>query len=156
MKNYGSRYAVLVGLPAGIVVSSLMLFVSLFPPIDLLIYAAGFQSIWHPLALLSILVVYTYALWKAGKNIVPSLNKNGFKLALVSLRFTAMVNIYLYALILLIFIVGAIFSGEARELFLRLPIAALALLAFFTPMTLFTSITIGLLIVHLTRKKIPI
>lgn len=156
MKNYGSRYALLIGLPAGLAVSSFLFFISLFPPLDILLFAAGFQVLWHPLALLSIVGVYAYALWKSGKTITPSLLKNRFKLALTSLRFTAMVNIHLYVLILLIFVVGAITHGEARDLIFRLPIAALVLLVFFIAATLFTTITVGLLIVHLTQKKIKL
>lgn len=159
MKNrdkIGSWTSVLIGLPFGFIFSFSVLYLSLFPFIDMGVFLIGGSLFWHPLIWAGVLPVsFVFLLWTAGKKINKHLEKK-YSIIWTSFLFTLFVNSWLFGLILLIFIIGRFFfSPMLFSETSNIPVTAI-FLTFFTYLfsTAFTSLTIGLLIVSITKNRI--
>jgi len=156
--NTGSKIALIFGIPIGLTFSFFVLLISLFPPIDFALAFTGGRLFWFPIINCIIIpATFIYLLWKGGKNIHKHLNLN-YSIIKSSFLFTLYINVRLFLLLFLIFLIGGIFfnpaseviSGKVFTIFIGLGIT----ISTFIIATLFTTFTIGILIVTNTRKRI--
>jgi hypothetical protein len=153
-EKIGSRTALLIGLPIGITFSFLVLFISLFAPLDIGIGFIGGRLFWHPIIWAAI-IPFTFGLllWKAGQRIKRHLDKD-YSILKTSFYFTLFVNTYFFGLILLIFIIGGLlFNAVSNFSFSTFGIAFGLTTSIYVGATVFTTFTIGLLIVYITKKR---
>jgi hypothetical protein len=156
LEKIGSRTALLIGLPIGMIFSFAVLFISLFPMFDFGLALIGGKLFWHPIIWGGLIPLsFTFLLWIAGKKIKGHLSRN-YSTLKISFLFTLYVNSRLFGLLLLIFIVGDLFFNIIQPLSLsniNLVAIGLTILTFIAA-TAFTTVTIGLLIVIITKRKI--
>lgn len=154
--NIGSWIALLIGLPFGTFFSLLILFLSLFPILDIVIAIIGGRLFWHPIIWEGVIpITFTILLWIAGGKIKKHLDKN-YSVLMTSFLFTFFVNSWLFGLFLLIFLVGGLFFNPLQsDGFSRFSLIAI-FLTFFTYIfsTALTTFTLGLLIVTITKHKL--
>ena len=154
--KYGSKVALMIGLPIGTLFSLGVLVLSLFPMLDLFIYGGGGGVFWHPLVWgLIIPVTFTYLLWKAGGNIERYFSKK-YSTLKASFLFTLFVNSWLFLLISLVFLVGLLYYGIGEhQSFLDVFVEGFGIIiCCYLIMTLLTTISVGLVIVAITEKKL--
>ncbi len=151
IENIGGISALIIGLPIGFIFSAFTLYISLFPMFDFGIAFLGGKLFWSPIIWGGIIpLTYILLLWRAGKKIHSNINK-GYSVFKCSFLFTLFVNVRLLILVKLIFIIGGVlnnFEGKLELIGISLILTAL----FFTIATLFTTLTIGLGIIKLTKK----
>jgi hypothetical protein len=156
LDKIGSRTALFVGLPIGTIFSSMVLILSLFPVFDFGFVLIGGKLFWHPLIWAGIIpLTFVFLLWKAGGKIKKHLDEKHSILS-TSLKFTIFVNSWLFGLIFLNFIVGGLFFSFLQpnsSVYLNLIAFALTILIYLVS-TILTTVTIGLLIVIITKKRI--
>lgn len=152
----GSKISLLVGLPIGTIFSLTVLVISLFPMLDFGLATIGGGLFWFPIIWAGLIpITFIFLLWTAGKKIKGHLDKN-YSIIKASFLFTLFVNSWLFGLILLIFIIGGLFFNPSKTFSLsNISVLAvvLTILTFITA-TVLTSVTIGLLIVTITKNKI--
>ena len=156
LDKIGSRTALLVGLPIGTIFSLTVLAMSLFPMLDFGLAIIGGGLFWFPLVWAGLIPsTFIVLLWSAGKKIKVHLDKN-YSLIKTSFLFTLFVNSWLFGLILLIFIIGGLFFSPIQTVaFSNISIVAIGLTIFsYVIATALTTLTIGLLIVTITKNKI--
>ncbi len=146
----GSWTAILIGFPLGIIFSWTVLYISLFPMVDIGLLIIGGRLFWHPIIWAGIIpIVFMFLLWKAGDKIKMHLQR-GYAVLKTSFLFT------LYILALLI--IGRLFFSPTQEPISSFSIITLTTIAitFFTYLisTVITALTIGLLVVTITKNKI--
>lgn len=151
----GSRTALLIGLPIGLMFSFTILVISLFPMVDIGLAAIGGRLFWHPIIWAGLIpIIFTFLLWKAGQRINVHLDKN-YSVIKISFLFTLFINSRLFTLILLIFLIGGLFSNVVGTFSLFSFGVALGLTIFtFITATVFTTFTVGMLIVTIAKRKI--
>ncbi len=155
-EKIGACTALLIGLPCGIFFSLAILYISLFPMLDLGLAVIGGRLFWHPVIWAGLIpATFILLLWKAGKKIRTHLDKK-YSLLQTSFQFTLFVNSWLFGLIVLIFMIsGLFFSLNKISLFSHINLIAIGLTASaYIISTAFTTLTIGLLIVKITKNKI--
>jgi hypothetical protein len=156
LDRVGSWTALLIGLPIGLAFSFFVLFISLFPLLDFGLAIIGGGLFWHPIVWGGLIpLTFAFLLWTAGKRIKSHLDKN-YSTIKTSFLFTLFVNSWLFGLLLAMFIIGGLFFNIAPTVsFSNISIVAIGLtiLTFITATGL-TSVTIGLLIVTITKNKI--
>lgn len=152
----GSKYALLIGLPIGLTFSALVLFASLFPPLNFAIFMTNLNGFWHPLVWAGIIPIsYMYLLWHEGGKISNYLQTKS--IFVTSFIFTLKLNLKLFAIILLIGLFSVLFFGVSTVLesqLLTLLFVTIAIILTFIFATLLTTFSISLIIVKLTQNKI--
>lgn len=103
----GSRISLLICLPPGLVFSFCVFMISLFPPFDIALMFGGGGLFWFPGSII-IPLTFVYLLWKGGRKIVKSLNRNRSILR-TSFSFSLYVNSNLFLIIAIIWAISAIF-----------------------------------------------
>lgn len=156
--NVGSKVALIFGIPIGLTFSIFVLVVSLFPPIDIALAFTGGGLFWFPVVnCLIIPATFVYLLWKSGKRIHKHLDLN-YSALKTSFLFTLYINLRLFLLLFLIFLFGGVFFTPEPKIissqFLTAAIGFGLTATTFIIATLFTTFTIGLLIVTITKKRI--
>ncbi len=158
LDNIGSWTALVIGLPIGLLFAFAVLYTSLFPMLDFGLAVIGGKLFWHPIIWGGIFpICFGLLLWIAGKRIKGQLDKNISTLK-TSYLFTFFVNSWLFGLILTIFIIGGFFFNiTEKSSFFNISFFAIGLtiLAFFIS-TALTTVTIGMLIVTITRNIISV
>ncbi len=154
----GSWTAILIGFPLGIIFSWTVLYISLFPMVDIGLLIIGGRLFWHPIIWAGIIpIVFMFLLWKAGDKIKMHLQR-GYAVLKTSFLFTLYINSWLFALILALLIIGRLFFSPTQEPISSFSIITLTTIAitFFTYLisTVITALTIGLLVVTITKNKI--
>ncbi len=151
----GSWIAIFVGLPLGIAFCFLVLYISLFPPLDVGLSLIGGGLFWFPIVWAGLIpLTYTFLLWTAGKRIKKHLNKN-YSALKTSFLFTTFVNAYLFGLFFGIFIISVLFINPLQtSSYYNFVIAPIVIILIFLLATIFITFTIGLLIVSITKNKI--
>ncbi len=153
--NIGSRVALFIGLPFGTIFSLTVFVFSLFPMLDFGIVIIGGQLFWHPIICVGLIpVTFIFLLWAAGRKIKTHLGKN-YSVIKTSFLFTVFVNNRLFGLIILIFIVSGFLYNplQTNPFDISLIAIGLTVLTYIIATTL-TTLTIGLLIVFVTKNKI--
>jgi hypothetical protein len=152
----GSWTALLIGLPVGIIFSITVLYVSMFPPLDYALALIGGKLFWHPIIWGGLIPLsFAFLLWTGGKKIKTHFDKN-YSTLKSSFIFTLHVNSRLFGLLLLIFVIGGLFFNIIQDgSFSDISFVAVGLTIFtFIAATVFTTVTIGLLIVTVTKNRI--
>ena len=156
LDKIGSRTALFVGLPFGTIFSLTVLFISLFPMLDFGLAFIGGGLFWYPIIWAGLIpATFIFLLWTAGKKIKKHLDKK-YSIIQTSFLFTLFVNSWLFGLILLIFIIGGLFFNPLQTSgFSNISLTAIGLTVFtYIISTVLTALTIGLLIVAITKNKI--
>ena len=156
LDRVGSWTSLFIGLPLGVLFSFAVLYISLLPMLDFGVAIIGGGLFWHPIIWGGIIPLsYAILLWRAGKRIKGHLDKNYTALK-TSFLFTLFVNSWLFGLLLSIFILGGLFFNIEQTIsFGNISIVAIGLtILTFIIATALTTVTIGLLIVIITRSKI--
>lgn len=156
LDRIGSRIALLVGLPFGTIFSLTVLIVSLFPMVDFGLAFIGGGLFWHPIIWAGLIPAsFIFLLWTAGNKIKKHLDKK-YSIVRTSFLFTLFVTSWLFGLILLIFIIGGLFFSPFQPSgFSNISLTAIGLTVFtYVISTVLTTLTIGLLIVKITKNKI--
>lgn len=152
----GSRIALFIGLPFGTIFSLTVLLISLFPPIDIALAFHGGAIFWHPIIWAGLIpVTFIFLLWKAGGKIKVNLDKK-HSILKTSFFFTLFINSWLFALIILIFIIGGTFFSPSQAtnlLNMRMTMIYITIFSYIIS-TVFTTFTIGYLIISITQKKL--
>jgi len=150
----GAQIALLIGLPIGAIFSLAILLISLVPMFDLGLVIVGGRFFWHPLVWAGLIpATFIFSLWSAGKKIETRLDKN-YSLIKTSFLFTLFVNTPLFAIILMTFLAGGIIPISQIDS-PTISFAAIGLTVFTYLISVpFTTLTIGLLIVTITKNKI--
>lgn len=151
----GSQTALYIGIPLGTIFLFLVLYISLFPMLDFELVIIGGNLFWKPLVSFAIIpATFIFLLWTAGKKIKSHLDKN-YSLIKTSFLFTLFVNSWLFTLLLIIFLVGGLFFSSGGEKYARVSATAIGLTLFaYIISTAITTLTIGLLIVTVTKNRI--
>ena len=160
LEKIGAEVALKIGLPIGLGFSMVVLYLSLFPLVDLAIYFIGGKLFWHPIVWALIIPLVFYGLlWTGGKKLKAYI-ENDFPSLKSSFYFTLFVNLRLFSIIALVFVIGGfITSNQMNEDMNSLKIIGLGLsttLFIFLLATIFITFTIGLTIVRLVEKKISV
>lgn len=153
----GSKFALLIGLPIGLMMGTMALSVSKFYPFRFLLKLASFKLFWNPAVWTLIAAALAVILWRNGKMIAPSLEK---KDALhTSFRFTFLVTLKLFIFIATIYLIAVIAEwiriGDAAFLAI-VPYSLIAMIVFFSFTTIVVALTGGLAVVQLTKLKLKI
>jgi len=152
----GSKYAILIGLPIGLMFSALILIASLFPPFNFVLFMTNLQGFWHPLVWAGIIPIsYIYLLWHEGRKISSYLQTKN--ILTTSFIFTLKLNLKLFAIILLIGLLSVLFFGistVSQSQLISLFVTTIAIILTFIFATLITTFSISLLIVQLTQNKL--
>lgn len=154
-RRTGSKYALLIGLPASFVLCLAALPLSDFYPFAYVLKLASLRIFWNPMVWVIIIAAIILSLWQSGKAIAASLQKRD--VLKTSFYFTFLVNIKLMIVTAAIYFIGIIADWlfNVREIFLpAIPYSIISMLVFFAFTTLVFSVTLGLIIVNLTRKMI--
>ena len=153
----GAKFALIIGLPTGLAFCLMALSLSEFYPFAYLLRIASLRIFWNPLIWMIIAATVTVAIWQTGKVIAPSLKKRD---ALqTSFYFTFLVNIKLLLIMAAIYFGGMIndWLFNTREIFVAaIPYSILIMILFFAFATLVLSLTVSLVIVHLTKSKLGV
>jgi hypothetical protein len=157
-EKIGSKSALLIGLPIGILFSIFVLIITLFPMIDFGIMFIGGQIFWNPIIWGGLIpLVFIFLLWNSGKKIDSNLRKNFSKIK-TSFLFTIYINIRLFSLIGLLFIIGAFLNHQelnnTSSIMNIIGISLVITILTFIVATIITTFTIGLGIIKLTSRKI--
>jgi len=151
----GAKFALIIGLPTGLAFCLMALSLSEFYPFAYLLRIASLKIFWNPLIWIIIAATVTVALWQSGKVIAPSLKKRD---ALqTSFYFTFLVNIKLLLIMAAIYFGGMIndWLFNTREIFLAaIPYSILIMILFFAFATVVLSLTVSLVIVQLTKRRL--
>lgn len=155
LEKIGSKTALCIGLPFGTIFSLSVLFISLFPILNFGLVLVGGKLFWHPLIWAGLIpATFIFLLWTAGKKIKNHLDKK-YSIIKTSFLFTIFVNSWLFGLILLIFIIGGFFFSPQTSGIANISLTAIGLTVFtYIVSTVLTALTIGLLIVTITKNKI--
>lgn len=155
LDRIGSRTALFVGLPFGTIFSLMVLFISLFPMFDLGLAVIDGRLFWHPIIWGGLIpATFIFLLWTGGGKIKKHLDKK-HSIIRTSFLFTLFVNSWLFALILMIFIIGGLFFPLYKEGFSGISLTAIGFtISLYLVSTVFTALTIVLLIVTITKNKI--
>ena len=151
----GSKYSIIVGLPASFTLCLLALPLSHFYPFAYLLKLASLRIFWNPLVWIILLGTITLSLWQSGRSIAQSLKKRD--VIKTSFYFTFLVNIKLLVVTAAIYFGGILHDWifNLREIFLpAIPYSIISMLAFFAISTVLFSVTASLIIVNLTKNKI--
>jgi len=153
-QNTGSWIALLIGLPFGVVFSYAILYISLFPMIDMFLAIIGGVVFWYPVVWAGIIpVVFMLVLWLAGRKIHRRLDNN-YSTLWTSFRFTLFVNTWMFGLLMVFFVIGNVFFSVISNTKFGIGIGVAITLFMFGIATVFTTFTIGLLIVVVTKNRI--
>jgi len=160
LEKIGARAALKIGLPIGLIFSMAVLYLSLFSMVNLGVYIIGGKLFWHPIVwALIVPLMFFGLLWTGGKKLKGYV-ENRFSSLKSSFHFTLYVNIRLFLIIALIFIVGGFltsFQNDGNISSLKIIGMGLsATLLTFLIATIFTTFTIGFAIVRLAEKKISV
>lgn len=153
-KKTGSKYALLLGIPFGLSFCGIILIASLFPPFNLFIFLSEAKIFWHPASWVIIFLYFIFLLYIKSKNIDRDLERKSS--IATSFRFIFSINVNLFFLLLLIYTAGKFIYGISLTLHATLIPTLLfpvVLLFSFCFATFVTSLTLGLLIVKLTKNK---
>ena len=154
LNRIGSWTALLIGLPCGLTFSFIVLYISLFPMLDFGLVMIGGKFFWHPAVLFGFVLTFLLLLWIGGQRIKKYLEKD-FSTLKTSFQFTIFVNTRLFSLLLIIFLIGKLVTqNPITEALTTFGIAFGLVLLTFSVSTAFTTFTIGLLIVTITKNKI--
>lgn len=155
----GSKFALMIGAPIGLLFNGFALYISLFPllfpPFYHLMAIENMNIFWHPI-IWGIIIPASFLifLWQDGRKIGNQLKSQD--ILKTSFRFISLVNFKFFLLLTAIYISGLLIYGTSvtlRATLLSTMIYPFKLLLFFCLATLITSLTIGMLIVKLTEKK---
>jgi hypothetical protein len=148
----GVKNALLIGLPIGLIFSYLVLYLSLFPPFNVGLFFLGGKIFWQPIVWGGLIpLVFAVSLWAAGRRIEGYFSENS-SLLRASFLFTFFINIRLFALISILFIANNLFlEPDAIAPFYGIIIGIGSALLFFMAATIWTTLSIGLLIVWRSR-----
>ncbi len=156
LDRIGSKVALYIGFPLGVFFSLIVLFLSLFPILDFGLVFIGGELFWNPIIWAGVIpVTFIFLLWTAGGRIKVHLDRKD-SIVWTSFLFTLFVNTWLFGLILLIFVIGGFFYSPIHTsniITVSLISLGVTLLTYIIS-TVMTSMTIGLLIVTITRNKI--
>ncbi len=150
----GAFYAVIIGLPAGLVLFSLFVMLRDFFPFSLLLKVSSFRIFWHPFSWLAFTALLGFSLWQCGLRIPAYLQKHDSLRS--SFLFTVRLNLRLLIGITVIYIGGIgirMFTGH-KPLLAAIPYGIIAFVALLGMATIVMSISVSLLITELTRKKL--
>jgi len=153
----GSKYALIIGLPASFALCLMALPLSHFYPFAYILRLASLKIFWNPLAWLVIAITVVLSLWQNGKAISPLLKKHD--VLKTSFYFTFFVNLKLMLVTAAIYFAGIFYDWifNVREIFLpAIPYSIISMLGFFALLTGVLSVTISLMIVNFTRGKIEV
>ncbi len=156
LDKIGARTALFVGLPFGTVFSLTVFVFSLFPMLDFGLAFIGGGLFWNPIIWAGLIpVTFIFLLWTAGNKIKTHLDKK-YSVIQTSFLFTLFVNSWLFGVILIIFSVsGLFFSPLHTSGISNISLTAIGLTIFtYIISTVLTALTIGLLIVTITKNKI--
>jgi hypothetical protein len=156
LNKIGPRTAVIIGFPLGMGFGLGLLYLSLFPGLDFGIFVSGAGLFWHPLIWAGIIPAsFIFLLWKAGKKIKLHLDRD-FPLLKTSFLFTFYINNRLFSLLLLLYFISQLYTGLMPSEYLgKVNWMVLKILFWlYVIFTVLTSLTIGLLIVYITKSRI--
>ncbi len=145
----GSKMALLIGFPIGLLFSWMALTFSLFSPINVSVAISGGKFLWFPGCIVTPLV-FVYLLWSGGRRIASDLSLNKSILS-TSFRFSLYVNSFIFLVIVALWVIGAFHFQETyitATVFMCSLVVGCYLLAVF-----FTTFTIGWLIVYVIKEK---
>lgn len=153
--NKGGWISLLVGLPLGLFSFFIAGCIFLIPPFSLVFLFIGGGVFGQPaLFLAGVPIVFAYLLWLGGQRINVFMEQ-GHTLLNTSRLYTMFIAQRLFASMLLLYIAG-IFFFPARDLhisrLLCIGVTALLLLLLLRTAVFYTTHTVGLLIVFLTKK----
>lgn len=156
LDKIGARTALFVGLPFGTVFSLTVFVFSLFPMLDFGLAFIGGGLFGNPIIWAGLIpVTFIFLLWTAGNKIKTHLDKK-YSVIQTSFLFTLFVNSWLFSVILIIFSVGGLFFSPLHTSGIsNISLTAIGLTIFtYIISTVLTALTIGLLIVTITKNKI--
>lgn len=156
-ENTGSKFALLIGLPIGLIMGTIALSMAKFYPFRFLLNLASFKLFWNPIVWTLIAIALAIILWKTGKTIAPTLErKNTLS---TSFLFTFLVALKLFVFIAAIYFIAVIAQwlkiGDAAFLAI-VPYSLIVMIFFFAFTTVIVALTGGLLVVQLTKQKLKI
>jgi hypothetical protein len=150
----GSWTALIVGFPIGMAFSFGVLYLSLHSMLDLGLTLIGGKLFWHPMIWAGVIpLTFALLLWKAGDRIKIHFEQ-GYSEIKTSFLFSFFVNMRLFVLLLLIFIGGGLFFNTNPSITFALSASIGLTLLTLIVATIFTTFTIGFLIVTITKNKI--
>jgi hypothetical protein len=155
IKNTGSKYALLIGLPIGLAFGTMALSVSKFYPFRFLLKLASFKLFWNPMIWTLIAAALVLILWRTGKMIAPTLQKRDS--LRTSFLFTFLVTIKLFVFITAVYFIAIIAEwirlGDGAFLAI-VPYSLIAMIIFFSFTTVVVALTGGLAVVQLTKNSL--
>ena len=152
LDRVGPWTSVLIGLPCGLLFTFFIVIISLFPPIDLGLATIGGGLIWHPITWIVVMLTFLFLLWTAGKKIKKHLDRQ-YSIVKTSFLFTLFINCWLFGLFIPIFIIGGLIFYQSFNLWAFGIALGLTVFAFIVA-TVFTTFTIGLVVIAITKNKI--
>lgn len=155
--NAGAWISLLIGLPLGLLSFFIVGCLFIIPPFSLVFLFIGGGVFGQPLLfLIGIPVIFASLLWIGGQRIAGYIGQ-GHSLITISRMYTTFVAIRLFAAMLVLFIAGiTIFPSRGLEVskLLCIGVAAGLLLLAFKVVNFYTTHTVGLLVVFLTKKRL--